>query len=58
MATFERALLASDAGAAATVATVRAEIEAEIADAFAFALASPFPPAADLLRHTYAERDP
>ncbi|NBO93045.1 MAG: thiamine pyrophosphate-dependent dehydrogenase E1 component subunit alpha [Planctomycetia bacterium] len=37
---------------------IEAEVEAEIADAFAFAEASPFPPASELVRDVYKEEAP
>ena len=40
---------------AQSIAAMEREIEAEIADAFVFALASPDPTEADLYRHVYAD---
>jgi TPP-dependent pyruvate/acetoin dehydrogenase alpha subunit len=51
----ERTLRAAGTLDAATQTEIVTELRAEIDDAFAFALASPFPPAGDLFRHIYAE---
>jgi TPP-dependent pyruvate/acetoin dehydrogenase alpha subunit len=51
----ERTLLAGGGLDATTQAEIVTELRTEIDDAFAFALASPFPPASDLFRHIYAE---
>lgn len=52
---FERKLLADGTLSATASAAIRAEIVSEIDDAFAFALASPFPPVEDLMKHVYRE---
>jgi TPP-dependent pyruvate/acetoin dehydrogenase alpha subunit len=53
--TLERALLADGTLDASTQAEIASELRAEIEDAFAFAIASPFPPASELFRHIFAE---